>query len=110
MLGIQVQGDLGPWTIYTDRKGRKKWFLYSPPTKPPTPNQLVARNRFRTAVLNWKALTAEQKFNLEEACRRLSLCITGQNLFVSTQLTHKQTAYATVARQSRLTLPEAPTI
>ena len=110
MLGMRVQGDLGPWTIYTDKKGRKKWFLYSPPTKPATPNQIIHRNRFKTAIESWKALPDDEKAALENASRAASLSITGQNLFVSALLTSRSVSYAAVARQTGITLPELPVI
>ncbi len=110
LLGLQVQGDLGPWTIYTDRKGRKKWFLYSPPTKPPTPRQITHRQRFKTAQANWSTLTKAEKENLELAVIRASLCMTGQNLFISAQLKHMNTSLQAIARQTKLTLPTAPDI
>jgi len=108
LLGIRVQGDLGPWTIYTDRYGRKKWFLFSPPTKPPTDAQIAQRGRFRTAQANWSNLSDQEKKNLETACLRTSLVLTGQNLFISAQLTGKQEALQVVARQAKVTLPIAP--
>ena len=110
LLGIEVQGDIGPWTVYTDRFGRKKWFLFSPPTKPATEKQVAQRNRFKTAQANWKNLTAAQKFDLEEACLKLSIVMTGQNLFISAQLTGKQDALQVIARQTNLNLPTAPIV
>ncbi len=110
LLGLHVQGDLGPWTIYTDRKGRKKWFLYSPPTKPPTDKQITQRQRFTNAQANWMVLTQTEKLNLEKACVMQSMAFTGQNLFISAQLTGKQAALQVIARLTGLTLPIAPVV
>ena len=110
VLGIHVQGDIGPWTVYTDRYGRKKWFLFSPPTKPPTPPQIAQRERFKAAQKNWKLLTEQQKKDLETACLKTSLVLTGQNLFISAQLTGKQESLQVLARQTKLPLPQAPVL
>lgn len=110
LLGIEVQGDIGPWTVYTDRYGRKKWFLFSPPTKPPTAPQIAQRARFQQAQKNWADLTAQEKENLETACKKTSLVLTGQNLFISAQLTGRQEALQVIARQTDLPLPQAPII
>lgn len=105
LLGIWVSGDLGPWTIYTDRYHRVKWFLYSPPTKPPTQKQIAHRSRFVAAQAAWAALSDEEKATLETAVKRASLCLTGQNLYISACLTHRGDSYRTVGRQTRLNLP-----
>jgi len=108
MLGLSVQGDIGPWTIYTDRYGRKKWFLYSPPTKPPTANQIVHRERFRAAQAAWQALTPNEKAALELAVNKASLCMTGQNLYLSAILKRMTAQYNAVERQTGVTLPSLP--
>ena len=108
MLGLRVDGDIGPWTVYTDRYGRKKWFLYSPPTKPATTAQLNWRDRFRNAQASWSALTPDEKAALELAVNKASLCLTGQNLWISAILKSRQQSYLAVERQTGITLPSLP--
>lgn len=110
LLGLNVSGDLGPWTIYTDRYGKKIAFPISPPKEPPTNPQLWQRNRFRAAQALWSVLDDGAKASLEEACRRLSFAFTGQNLFISCLLRSDWTGYRTVAAQSGLVLPPLPTM
>jgi hypothetical protein len=105
ILGAQVSGDLGGYTIYTDMKGQKVVFPKSPPEKPPSSAQLFYRARFTAAQSNWKALSLADKESLELACRRLSLPMTGQNLYVSVQLKNDVDAYATIEMQSGIQLP-----
>jgi len=107
-LGMQVSGDFGPFTVYRDRYRRIQLFYYSPPTKPPTPAQLAHRARFVAAQAAWSALTDDEKYNLEEACRRTSLCLTGQNLYISATLKRKTDQYNIVGKQANLQLPPLP--
>lgn len=105
LLGFWVSGDLCGLTIYTNRFGKKVFFQEAPALKPPSPLQVIQRNRFRTAFQNWKALTKTQKANLELAVNRASLCLTGQNLYVSASLTNRAEVVGTIARQTGLVLP-----
>lgn len=105
LMGFQVQGDFADWTIYTNRRGKKVIFQKDEPRKPRSPAQLKTIARFINAQAQWSALSADQKRNLELATIRLSMCLTGQNLFMSAALRDLPDHYATVARQSRLLLP-----
>lgn len=107
-MGLRVSGDLGPVTIYTDRKNRKIFYPIAPPKEPPTQRQLWQRQRFKLAVTYWKQLPPEAKANLEDATRKLGLCLTGQNLFVSCWIRSAPDQYAAVERQSGITLPPLP--
>lgn len=108
LIGTWVSGDVGGYTVYTDRFGRKTVFPKSPPEKPPTTAQLAQRARFAAAQSAWSQLSASEKANLEAACRRLSLSLTGQNLFMKASLMNMDSALRTVERQSGITLPAAP--
>lgn len=104
-LGFRIAGDIGAYSTYTDRYVRKVVYYYTPPSKPPTPAQVAQRTRFANAHAAWKALTDQQKLDLENASRALSLRITGKNLFMSAALTNKISQYSTVARQCGIDLP-----
>lgn len=105
IIGLQVSGDFGDLTIYTDRYGKKIPFPKSPPKEPPSAAQLAVRSAFKTAQAEWKALTANQKAALETACRKTSVPLTGQNLWIHCRTTNDWDAYATIQRQSGITLP-----
>jgi len=79
---MQVSGDLGPLTIYTDRHGRKVAYPKSPPKSPPTDLQLGVRNRFRTSQAAYMDLSTVDKLAWETLVRRSNLCMTGQNLYI----------------------------
>jgi len=108
LLGLQVSGDVGGFTIYTDRFGRKTVFPKAPPEKPPSSFQLDVRRRFKSAQAAWSALSSEEKANLESACTKTSLPLTGQNLYLSIALKNDQDGRLTIQRQSGITLPEIP--
>jgi hypothetical protein len=105
LIGHRVIGDIGPLTTYTDRYGRITVFKKAPPDKPATPAQRDRRNLFRDCVLAWKALSGDDKATLERCVHKLSLCLTGQNLFVSCSMKRQAGVYATCGRQSNETLP-----
>jgi len=105
LLGIGVAGDCGDITIYTDRFGQKVAFPKSPPKDPPSAAQVALRAKFKAAQASWSALTKDQKFALEEACRRTSIPLTGQNLWIHTIMKLDKDAYLTIQRQSGITLP-----
>jgi len=108
LIGLQVSGDFGDLTIYTDRFGRKIAFPKSPPKEPPSAKQVALRSAFKTAQASWSALTAAQKKTLEQACHKTSIPLTGQNLWIHSVLTKDNSAYLTIEKQSGLTLPPLP--
>lgn len=105
LIGLQVSGDFGDTTIYTDRYNRKVVYPKSPPKEPPSPAQVQSRDAFRAAQASWAALSVVEKAALENACRRTSIPLTGQNLWIHCQLTGDSQAYTTIQRQSGITLP-----
>lgn len=110
IMGTRVLGDCGGFTMYTDRTFRKVIYKKAPPDKPPSRLQVIQRARFRNAVNAWKALSDDAKAALERTVTRLSLCLTGQNLFTSCAIRHKDDVYATIARQAGEVLPPLPWI
>jgi hypothetical protein len=105
LIGIAAAGDCGDLTMYTDRFGQKVWFPKSPPKDPPSPAQASLRAAFKSAQQSYMALSAAQKKTLEDACRRTSIPMTGQNLWIHTIMKLDKDAYLTIQRQSGLTLP-----
>lgn len=104
LLGWRPTGDLGPWTWYTRVNGTVVWFLRAPPTCPPSESQTAQRNVFRQAAAAWSLLPEASKRNWELATRRLSLRLTGYNLWVWYQTTNDYQALQTIQRHSGLQL------
>ncbi len=105
LIGLSVSGDFGDVTIYTDRFGKKVVFPKSPPKKPASPAQVIQRAAFRSAQSNWSSLSPQEKKNLELSTQILSLCMTGQNLWIHVLLKGSITLLSTIERQSGVTLP-----
>lgn len=101
-MGLQVSGDLGGLTIYTDRYGRKVAYPKSPPKKPPTDLQSYHRDRFRAAQQEYMALSPQHKADWESLVRRAALCMTGQNLFIHLALKHAPLDLTTLINQTAI--------
>lgn len=80
-IGLNVQGDIGPLTLYTSARGKLVGFLRAPPLNPPTPTQEAIRDIFRNAAALWRALTRDQRSEWKQLAERANLGITGYNLF-----------------------------
>lgn len=103
-MGFNSQGDFGPWTFYTGKRGQLVYFVKSPPLEPPSILQISQRNRFRLNGYLWRTLTTQQQQNWELATKRAQLKINGHNLFTYWNLTKDDAAIQTVERLSRLNL------
>lgn len=103
-LGFVIWGDLGPTTIYRNKKARVVFFEKTWPHKPPSPKQTVQRARIIEAAQAWQALTPAERENWDRATRRASLCCHGYDFFVSWRLTGDTAAVRTIERQTGIPL------
>lgn len=110
LLGLQVSGDVGGITIYTDRFGKKIGFPKSPPKKAPSVEQLRVRTRFRVAQAAWSTLSDDFKFQWEKMSEVNFTGQTGQNLFIHFALIDDQRAFGTLAGIRFLDLSYPPRI
>lgn len=100
LLGFMVSGDIGGFTIYTDRFYRKVIFPIAPPCEPPSPMQVKQRARFASAMASWRAADQADRDGFEEISLRASLCMTGLNLWIHTCLKGTFVQLATLQRQT----------
>lgn len=107
LIAANISGDIGGYTIYTDRFGRPTVFPKSPPEKPPSPAQVLQRRRFADSHSLWQQLPSAEKRALEDACRKLSVNMTGKNAFMSACLLNRDDNLQTLSRQSGIPLPPA---
>ena len=103
-LGLGVSGDLGELTFYTDRYRRVIGFLKSPPHMPPSPLQVHQRERFAASVAAWRDLSQDQKDDYERCSKRLAICMTGHNLWMTCRMNEDRNLWLTIQRQSGITL------
>jgi len=104
VMGLIVSGDVGDYTIYTDRFGKKVAFPKSPPKEPPTDLQVAIRDRFKTAQAAYMACTPQEKANWELLVQKASLCLTGQNLYISVAMTRRYGVLDTIMSQTGITV------
>jgi len=107
-LGLKIQGDLGPFTCYTTKRGRVVWFLKAPPKEPPTWQQVLQQNLFRYVSWAWRALTPPQRDDWDRIARHASLRITGYDLFTYLQTTDDHSIIAAIERHATAKLPGLP--
>jgi|SRR3990170_503150 len=105
LIAMGLSGDVGDFTVYTDRFMRKVVFPRSPPKVPSSELQLAWRAKFKNAQASWNLLSTQEKENLENACRRTSSSLTGQNLWISCSLKLDNGSLNTLEKQSGLPLP-----
>lgn len=103
-LGFNTQGDLGPWTFYTDKRKGLVYFVKSPPLEPPSLLQTSVRNAVRLAAYTWRSLSGDQRADWMLAARRAHLQIHGYNLFVFWLLRHEDAAIHTIERLTGIDL------
>jgi len=94
--------------VYTDKRGRKTFYPIDVPKSRSSPAQAAFRERFRLAQAAWAALTSDEKQLLEDATRRTSVPLTGQNLYISVALRGNQSAADAIFRQAGLPSLEIP--
>lgn len=104
MLGFSATGDLGPWTLYTSERHQIVFYPRVPALNPPSVLQLIMRSRFTLAAQTWQMLTAQQRADWEKATRKLSMKITGYNLWVYWSTTSDKATLHTIERQAGLDL------
>lgn len=108
MLGMVVSGDLAGQTIYTDRFGKKVYFVQAPPKSGPSPMQLKQRQRFTAAVENWRDSSQDQRVGYEGISLAASLAMTGLNLWVHVSLSGNAEVLATLQRQTGIAVSDPP--
>jgi len=104
LLGFEVTGDLGPWTLYTSHRHALVFYARVPALNPPSVQQVVLRAEWTAAAAAWRALSSSQRAAYERASRVLSLRITGYNLWVYWKTTGDRDTIRTIERQAGLTL------
>ena len=103
-LGFVAWGDIGPLTYYKRPDKRVVVFAKTWPCIGPSPAQVTQRTAFLAAATSWRANTAVQRANWNNAARRASLCMTGYNMWLFWKLTGDTHAIATIQRQTGIQL------
>jgi hypothetical protein len=103
-LGLWAGGDLGAYTIYQTKHGKRVMYPRAPPTEPPTPAQQTQRSRFSIALRRWRALTQADRNAWEALSKQAHLIATGLNLYLHLSLTPDRDAWLTLVARTQTTL------
>lgn len=107
ILGLQVQGDLGPMTCYTQKHKHRRSIVLFPKiwlSDPTTIEQTQHRNRIRAAAREWWTLAASERANWIAAAKRLSLRTNGYALWTFWHMLQLRQPIETIERQTGITL------
>jgi hypothetical protein len=104
MLGWNSTGDVGPWTLYTAKDHGLVFYARVPALNPASPGQKYMRTQWELAAAAWQALSKAQRTAYESASKKLSLRITGYNLYLYQRTTGDRATIRTIERQTGLTL------
>ncbi len=104
ILGTNVQGDLGPVTMYTRTPGQTVYYLHAPPKEPPSPRQCHVLAKWIALADLWSCLAEAIRDSWLQAARAAQLRITGYNLYVWHQMTKDDGPIRTIERQTKINL------
>jgi len=107
-LGLNTQGDLGPWTFYTSKDKGLVWYPKAPPLTPASYLQSVQRNKWRLCARLWASYTQDQRDAWLQAALRARLWIGGYNLFVYVVTKPDTSVLPAIERASDIDLPDIP--
>jgi len=102
LLGTRINGDVGPYTFYWNKRSRLVMFLKTWPKDPATWWQTHNRNRWRHAGERWRSLDQQTRDDWLELGRRANLTISGYNLFIFYITGHDVDAIKTVQRIAKM--------
>lgn len=81
-LGLNVQGDLGPFTMYRYKRTGVVIYPRSPPTVPASPAQALQRSYWVGAAKTWGNKSAATKAKWSRLAKINGLRCTGYNVYV----------------------------
>lgn len=100
MMGVVVNGDYGPYTLYTSQRKRHVIFLKTWPKDPATYHQNLHRNRWRQAGQRWRNLDDAGRDLWRQLAAKAHATVTGYNLFIVYMVQADLGAIKTLERQT----------
>ena len=83
-LGEEARKQIGKHIIYRRRYGKQEQYKWFKPDNPQTEDQQANRQKFATAVAEWKALPEAEKETWEKKAKETT--IPGRNLFIREEM------------------------
>ena len=109
VLGLDVQGDIGPVTIYQSKRQGLVAFAKAPPLLPPSRLQIIRRRKFALVGLLWKNQDPAFKIRWRQIAIKARLRISGYNLFMHCLLKQDTGLMITLRHQTGLDFPPVVT-
>lgn len=103
-FGLVLWGDIGDLTMYRSHRGKLVIFKKTWPDTPPTPRQVAARESITACAASWRNLSEPERTNWNATARRLSLQMSGYNLWVAWRFRQRLDSFRTIINQSSLQL------
>ena len=104
-LGVNIQGDIGPLTVYKSSRKKYVWYGKAPPLNPPSPTQEAIRNIFRLTAMQWRSLTESQRVGWRSAAAGAHLRCSGPALHLWWLRNRDEGSLRTISRLSGIPLP-----
>lgn len=110
LLGLNISGDIGGYTMYQDRWRRLEVYPRSPPEVPCSAAQRRRRYQFAVAVQNWRDASEAVRQAYERASLKASLMATGHNLWIRESFRQDAGELATLEAHTGEVLPLPPAV
>ena len=82
LLGVNIQGDIGPWTCYRNFNRGTVVFLKAPPKEPASELQGMLRTKWTRIARLWQGIGSSERNDWRFVVRVNGLRLTGYNLFL----------------------------
>lgn len=102
LFGTIINGDFGPYTMYTSHRRRFVIFHKTWPKDPATYHQNLNRNRWRQAGERWRNLPEPTKALWRTLAARNHCTVTGYNLFIYYMIDKDRRTIETLQRIARI--------
>lgn len=104
LFGLVAWGDIAELTMYKSKRGKVVVFQKSYPEHLPHEGQLHQQAKFTAASQAWRSAPLDVRAGWEAVTKRLSLPMTGYNLWMAWHLDPDPPAFATLRQQTGINL------
>ena len=104
LLGINIQGDIGPWTCYRNINRGTVVFLRAPPKEPASELQAMLRLKWTRIARLWQGITEQQRDDWRNVAKINRLRLSGYNLFLWHHCKQDYGLLKTLTRHAGITL------
>lgn len=103
-LGMNIQGDLDGITCWRSARGAIIWYPRAPPRKPPSPLQVLQRQKWTDILVDWNNFTEAQRQAWLDLADQAHTRITGLNLYLWYRCSQDDRVIHTLELQTGITV------